>query len=332
LLHNAQCTRQLRLKFQLTTTTTTATVLAYISTRVLHTPYKKTIMGISDEPIYEEHDHLESDDIEELLPTPMTDLNSTVPSLELSTELTSEIPMSEESIVKDLEEHNASDVVELEHKKLSDVDGNDKSIEIWEPDQNDVLTGRGANVNLHPGNQKFRALCYAHKAIFDVANHAAKKRIATEIWTTCQTLYNSRFLSKQGSNINGPWIQQNAQKAILKAAQTIRDYQRPDRILHRASSQRRKSINNSEESNHDDSNGIRKRRIVKSATPMDHVVIPQPPQEPLYENPDGVETNDVLCGRGAVRVIARLAIRHCSRFHMNGRCSNTRVVPLHYFL
>ena len=267
----------------------------------------------NDESMDVEHDNLESGDIGEFLPTPLTDLNSTTVSLELSTELTSELSMNNDPIIKDSEEHILSDVEKLVHKHVDEVDEQkmDKSIEIWEPDQNDVLTGRGANINLHPGNQKFRALCYAHKAIFDVANHAAKKRIATEIWTTCQKLYSSRFLAKQRSNVNGPWIQQNSQKAILKAAQTIRDYQRPDRILHRPSSPRRKNINNTEGDKIDDSNTAgdtphndnKKRRIVKSATPMDHVMIPQPPQEPLYENPDGVETNDVLCGRGAVRLI-----------------------------
>jgi hypothetical protein len=220
--------------------------------------------------------------------------------------------ISEESFVKETEERKASNVEDLQHKQVSEVmEGNVKSIEIWEPDQNDVLTGRGANINLHPGNQKFRALCYAHKAIFDVANPAAKKRIATEIWTTCQNLYHSRFLSK-GSNIHGPWIQLNSQKAILKAAQTIRDYQRPDRMLDRSSTSRRKGVSDSDDHHPTDdsnsgllplpnNNNNKKRRIVKTATPMDHVMIQPPPQEPVYENPDGVETNDVLCGRGAVR-------------------------------
>ena len=267
-----------------------------------------------------EHDHdLESDDMELLLPTPISDLNSTIPSSELtsSTEVTSELRLNNNDIaVKEHEMVGISDVAGSDHTHESDIAETEKLIEIWEPDPNDVLTGRGASINLHPGNQKFRALCYAHKAIFDVANHAAKRRIATEIWSTCQKLYNSRFLSKPSSHVNGPWIQQNSDKAILKAAQTIRDYQRPDRVL-QCQSQRRTDTIHSEDGSHDVihsellRHGIhKKRRVVKSATPMDHVVIPQPPQEPVYENPDGVETNDVLCGRGAVRFIILTSIRH----------------------
>jgi hypothetical protein len=169
--------------------------------------------------------------------------------------------------------------------------------EIWVPDENDVLTGRGASINLHPGNQKFRALCYANKAIFDDANHAAKKRIATDIWSTCQRMYSSRFLSKR--NDQGPWLQQSSQSAILKVAQTIRDYQRPDRII-----QRKLQIS----SNGNDSNGNHtssgtsnhRRRSTMPVTPMDNVTIIPLPQHPILENPDGVETNDILCGRGAV--------------------------------
>jgi hypothetical protein len=153
------------------------------------------------------------------------------------------------------------------------------ALEIWEPEPLDVLTGRGASINVHPGNQKFRALCYARKSQFDAANHAAKKRIATEIWTTCVQLYNSRFLKRRQDK--GPWYQQSAHHAILKAAQTIRDYQRPDRLLQRDA-------------------GTKKRRCTP-ATPMDEVVIPLPPEGPIVENPAGVEANDVLCGRGAVR-------------------------------
>jgi hypothetical protein len=195
--------------------------------------------------------------------------------------------------------------------------------EVVEPNPNDVLTGRGAHINLHPGNQKFRALCYAHKAIFDAANPAAKRRIATEIWNTCQTLYQSRFLSKQppvsSRTDDGPWIQQSSQKAIFKAAQTIRDYQRPDRRQRHGPSQKRNHRDIAHSTNYhncgdggndgedhppcrDVETQPKPRRTMPSATPMDHVVIPPPPLVPVYENPDGVEQNDVLCGRGAVRM------------------------------
>uniref|UniRef100_A0A7S4VJM1 DUF6824 domain-containing protein n=1 Tax=Ditylum brightwellii TaxID=49249 RepID=A0A7S4VJM1_9STRA len=49
------------------------------------------------------------------------------------------------------------------------------------PHDHDVLSGRGASVNSHAGNTRFRALCFHKKSDFDGANHAAKRRIATEI-------------------------------------------------------------------------------------------------------------------------------------------------------
>ncbi len=255
-----------------------------------------------------EHDHHleddDDDDIESLLPLALTHdtVDATLSassSLELATRPVKEDdPITEEPEIDQVPVPTPDRTETLEQ-------------EVREPNPNDVLTGRGAHINLHPGNQKFRALCYAHKAIFDVANHAAKRRIATEIWNTCQTLYQSRFLSKQpSSRTDGPWIQQSSQKAIFKAAQTIRDYQRPDRIQRHSPSQKRNHRDNNNnigggEDDHpcrDVETQPKPRRTVPSATPMDHVVIPPPPFEPVYENPDGVEQNDVLCGRGAVRV------------------------------
>eukprot|EP00536_Pseudo-nitzschia_multiseries_P000169 jgi/Psemu1/282142/fgenesh1_pg.3_\ len=64
----------------------------------------------------------------------------------------------------------------------------------------DVLSGRGAAVNNHPGNKKFRALCFVRKAHFDLGNHAAKRRLATEIVEILQSGADhppSRFLKRR---------------------------------------------------------------------------------------------------------------------------------------
>jgi hypothetical protein len=152
---------------------------------------------------------------------------------------------------------------------------------IWEPASTDVLSGRGASVNAHPGNKKFRALCFSRKAMFDAANHAAKRRISTEIWTACVENYGSRFLKKRQDK--GPWYEQGAEQAQLKAAQVMRDYRRPDRLVQRELLA-----------------AAGKKRNRATATPMDDVPIPPPPEEPIVENPEGVHEHDVLCGRGAV--------------------------------
>ncbi|KAL7544886.1 hypothetical protein ACHAWF_008249 [Thalassiosira exigua] len=47
--------------------------------------------------------------------------------------------------------------------------------------QNDVLSGRGATVNAHPGNRRFRDLCAARKSEFEAATNFQKRKIALEI-------------------------------------------------------------------------------------------------------------------------------------------------------
>lgn len=99
--------------------------------------------------------------------------------------------------------------------KVEDEDG-----DILEPGENDVIAGRGAAVNLNKGNQKFRALCFKRKAEFDAGSHAAKRRIATEIVN--QTFAaKGRFLKRKVEK--GAWYELDAEKAILKACQVMRE-------------------------------------------------------------------------------------------------------------
>ena len=100
---------------------------------------------------------------------------------------------------------------------------------IWEPAEPDVLSGRGASVNAHGGNKKFRALCFCRKPEFDAGNHAAKRRIATEIVTATTSGTHARFLKKKKGD-KGAWFEMNLDQAILKACQVMRDYKRPDRL------------------------------------------------------------------------------------------------------
>jgi hypothetical protein len=107
---------------------------------------------------------------------------------------------------------------------------------IEDPADMDVLSGRGAAVNSRPGNRKFRALCFAHKPHFEAGNHAAKRRIATEIvalmFHPTDGAEPSRFLKKRVGD-RGPYYAMNEEQAILKAQQVMRDYKRPDRVAAR---------------------------------------------------------------------------------------------------
>jgi hypothetical protein len=119
-------------------------------------------------------------------------------------------------------------------------------------------------VNANEGNKKFRALCFARKTEFDTGNHAAKRRIATEIVDFCITNHGSRFYKKMtttttktatstaaaaaakkaasssstcSSNNNdcSGWYEMTREQALLKACQVMRDHLRPDRIAQRES-------------------------------------------------------------------------------------------------
>ena len=63
----------------------------------------------------------------------------------------------------------------------------------------------------------------------------------------------------------------------------MRDFRRPDRVAQLEAQS---------------AEGKEKKRRA-SATPMDGIVFPEVPLEPISENPFGVHDHDVLCGRGA---------------------------------
>ena len=178
------------------------------------------------------------------------------------------------------------------------------------------------------GNTKFRALCFSRKPEFEAGNHAVKRRIAAEIVNVTKALP-GRFLKRK--NDKGPWFEISAEKAILKACQVMRDFQRPDRLALREMAS---------------ANGARKRQRTSESTPGVNLVgpnnivdvrrlyvivvggkwgrdsrahnhacdticsesltlvfplqpVPSVPLAPIVENPYGVHDHDVLSGRGA---------------------------------
>jgi hypothetical protein len=71
-------------------------------------------------------------------------------------------------------------------------------------------------------------LCFARKPQFEAGNHAAKRRIATEIAAVVTTNSSGKFLKKKIDK--GPWYEMMNEEAILKACQVMQDYKRPDRL------------------------------------------------------------------------------------------------------
>jgi hypothetical protein len=143
-----------------------------------------------------------------------------------------------------------------------------------------IFQGRGASVNAHPGNKKFRALCFSRKHLFEAGNHAAKRRIASEIVQAAVTAFGARFLKRKEDK--GPWYEMNEEQALLKACQVMRDHKRPDRLAQREMMA---------------AHGKKRNRA--TSTPMDDVPVVPVPDEPIVENPFGVHDHDILCGRGA---------------------------------
>jgi len=119
------------------------------------------------------------------------------------------------------------------------------------PNENDVLAGRGAFVNSHNGNTKFRILALERKSAFDAGSYADKRALAAEIVRIIRSRNPSgRFLKRAsvGSStqerekmqlwgglpfprgLQGPWEELTDEQAVHKACQVMRDLRRPDRI------------------------------------------------------------------------------------------------------
>jgi hypothetical protein len=123
----------------------------------------------------------------------------------------------------------------------------------------DVLSGRGAFVNGHIGNERFRQLAIERKDRFDAGNYADKRALATEIVGIIRSLDPpGRFLKRATGNSNRPeetahdegwsmytrgldgeWEELSDDKAVHKACQVMRDLHRPDRAAERKSYSRR---------------------------------------------------------------------------------------------
>jgi hypothetical protein len=79
----------------------------------------------------------------------------------------------------DVETDEACDTSSSNPKAKTDDDDDEAAGVV--PTDNDVLLGRGAFINEHPGNRQFRTLALEHKVEFDRSNPADKRKISTKI-------------------------------------------------------------------------------------------------------------------------------------------------------
>lgn len=90
---------------------------------------------------------------------------------------------------------------------------------VMSPNDEDILSGRGAGVNLHPGNVFFRKLIQANKAIYLKADPGEKKRIIRRIVEKAQT--HGRFLKQDPDS--ELWTKISSDEARKKTGQALRE-------------------------------------------------------------------------------------------------------------
>jgi hypothetical protein len=114
------------------------------------------------------------------------------------------------------------------------------------PHPHDILFGRGAYVNNHPGNRRLRTLSLERKVAFDMGGHNEKRALAVQIVRIVQALTPpGRFLVRPPSSVakcsaattaknakcaGTTWVDVGEEKAVQKACQVMRDLKRSDRV------------------------------------------------------------------------------------------------------
>lgn len=97
---------------------------------------------------------------------------------------------------------------------------------IRHPEINDVLCGRGGNINKHPGNIAFRSYVSVHKNEYNLSTNKNIKALISQ--SIVDTIHNldppGRFLIKDESTHGGEWwIEVDNNKAMAKTSQALRE-------------------------------------------------------------------------------------------------------------
>ena len=95
------------------------------------------------------------------------------------------------------------------------------------PNPNDVLCGRGGNINSHQGNEQFRSFVEKRKRVYLTARFKREKRlIASSIVNEIRAMDPpGRFLARKGSmkDNSGYWYDIGDEKARDKTSQALRE-------------------------------------------------------------------------------------------------------------
>jgi len=115
----------------------------------------------------------------------------------------------------------------LKKNNKSEDDDDDENVRIDTPNPNDVLCGRGGNINSHRGNEQFRGFVEKRKRVYLTARFKREKRlIASSIVNEIRAMDPpGRFLARMGSlkDNNVYWHDIGNEKARDKTSQALRE-------------------------------------------------------------------------------------------------------------
>jgi len=96
---------------------------------------------------------------------------------------------------------------------------------IPEPHAHDILSGRGATINQHPGNEYYRQLIKSQKLNYIQSSPSAKKNIIRGIVLAVTKLQSppGRFLKRNGDNGGGAYEDIGIEEAKKKTGQALRE-------------------------------------------------------------------------------------------------------------
>lgn len=104
----------------------------------------------------------------------------------------------------------------------NDTDANNR---VYHPEANDVLCGRGGNINNHPGNKVFRSYVNEQKSEYNLTpDKNYKANISQSIVDMIHNLVPpGRFLMKDSSKGPDWWVEVEGTKALAKTSQALRE-------------------------------------------------------------------------------------------------------------
>ncbi len=89
-----------------------------------------------------------------------------------------------------------------------------------EPTENDILFGRGGDINKHPGNVRFRAKALELAPSYEACDSKEEKYWVSEVLVDCMKAENCRFLEK---GPDGLYYEVVGNRMRKKASQTLRE-------------------------------------------------------------------------------------------------------------